>query len=59
MFLDFNKEEENGKPYKDDDRLNFFLTDNKIVSKFPSSFILSPTNEPVQEDCLKLAEFFK
>lgn len=42
-----------------DDRLNFFLSDRKIVSLFPKTMIISSANDPIKEDCFKLAEFLK
>lgn len=45
------------KKYENDDRLNFYLTDSKIVEKFPTTLILASTNDPVRDECYKLADF--
>jgi hypothetical protein len=51
----FNKDEVS----RNDDRLNFFFTDTKLVRNFPVSFIISSGNEPIREECAKLVEFLK
>lgn len=60
IFLDHNSidDEKLGKnSFKDDERLNFFLSDPNIVSQFPKTLIISSANEPFREECKMLAEF--
>jgi acetyl esterase/lipase len=42
-----------------DDRLNCFLTDPNLISNFPPFLIVSSGNEPIRQECEKLAEFLK
>jgi hypothetical protein len=59
MFLDYNSisEEKIEKSFKDDERLNFFISDPTVVSLFPKTLIISSANEPFREECKQLAEF--
>ncbi len=44
---------------RDEERLNLFLTDPKVLSKFPKTLIISSGNEFLLDDCCKLAAFLK
>lgn len=44
---------------KSDDRLNFFLSDDTVVSSFPPILLISSANDPIRHDCVKLHNFFK
>jgi hypothetical protein len=55
QFLDFEKKEIS--EYREEDRLNFFLTDSNIVKQFPKICLLSAANEPIRENCFNFYEF--
>lgn len=47
-----------GNENKNDNRINFLLSEGKIIEKFPNTMIIAPCNEPIMEDCVELKEFF-
>lgn len=42
---------------KDNDRLNFLLTDEKYLKIFPKVFMITPENEPIKQNCRNLIQF--
>jgi len=43
--------------YKNDDNLNFFLTDPKVISKFPRTLLICGSFDPLKDECYLLADF--
>lgn len=42
---------------KENDRLNFLLSESKLLKNFPRVFMISPQNEPIKQNCLNLYDF--
>jgi acetyl esterase/lipase len=44
---------------KDEERLNLFLIENKVLQYFPKTLVISAENEFLFDDCSKLVSFLK
>jgi len=42
---------------KENDRLNFLLTDEKYLKIFPKVFMVTPENDPIKQNCRNLFQF--
>jgi acetyl esterase/lipase len=54
LFLDLDNK--SISDFVNDDRLNFYLTDQDTLSKFPKTLIVSGTNDPIRDECYLLAD---
>jgi len=43
--------------YEKNDDLNFYLTDIQIIKDFPKTSIIIASNDPLRDDCYRLADF--
>jgi hypothetical protein len=44
---------------RDEERLNLFITERKVLQSFPKTLIISSENEFLFDDCTKLVSFLK
>ena len=50
-------EKENLDYYDKDENLNFYLTNSKIIQKFPKTYIIVASNDPMKDESFILADF--
>jgi len=55
VFLDLDNN--NINDYKNDDNLNLYLTDPKIIAKFPQTLVICASFDPLRDECYLLADF--